>query len=176
MSCTMPAANPNARIARHALVALAVLAITSWRTIASAEPYIAVQQGLACGQCHVNPTGGGMRTAVGNAFAQGVLPAEHVDTGNFVWTGAINNYIAMGGDFRAEATWSSGTAASSAFNTEQARIYLGITPIPDRVLLYIDEQVAPGAAGNREAWAMFRFGAGVWYLRGGQMYLPYGLR
>ena len=172
----MPGAGRHARNLHYALVALAVSAITSWSTIASAEPYIAVQQGLACGQCHVNPTGGGMRTAVGNAFAQGVLPAQHVDTGSLVWTGAINNYIAMGGDFRAAATWSSDTAVSNAFNTEQARIYLGITPIPDRVLLYIDEQVAPGAAGNREAWAMYRFGADRWYLRAGHMVLAYGLR
>src|SRR5579862_1772204 len=140
-----------------ARIAVAILAIAAWSAVAHAEPYIAVQQGLACGQCHVNPTGGGMRTAVGNAFAQGVLPAQHVDTGDFVWTGAINKYIAMGGDFRAEASWSSDTSDSSTFNVEHARVYLGISLIPDRVLLYIDEQLAPDAAGNREAWAMYRF-------------------
>ena len=31
-------------------------------------------------------------------------------------------------------------------------------------------------AVNREAWAMYRFGADRWYLRAGQMYLAYGLR
>jgi hypothetical protein len=135
-----------------------------------------MQQGLACGQCHVNPTGGGLRTVVGNAFAQGVLPAHHVDTGSLVWTGAINNYIAMGGDFRAAATWTNAAVANSAFNTEQARVYLGISPIPDRVLLYIDEQVAPDAAVNREAWAMYRFADNRWYLKAGHMTLAYGLR
>jgi hypothetical protein len=153
-----------------------MLSMFAWSAIASAEPYIAVQQGLACGQCHVNPTGGGLRSEVGNAFAQNVLPANHVDTGDFVWTGAINKYIAMGGDFRAEATWTSNSAASSALNTEQARIYLGISPIPGRVLLYIDELVAPDAAGSREAWAMYRFGEDKWYLRAGRMTLAYGLR
>ena len=70
----------------------------------------------------MDATGGGMCTPVGNAFAQDVLPAQFVDTSDFVWTGALNDYIAMGADFRAEATWSSGTAASTAFNTEQGRI------------------------------------------------------
>ncbi len=161
----------------HYLVTtLAVLATAAWSSCASAEPYIAVQQGLACGQCHVNPTGGGLRSVVGNAFAQNVLPAHHVDTGDLVWTGTLNNYIAMGGDFRAAATWNSATKAHSAFNTEQARVYLGVSAIPDRVLLYGDEQVAPDGAVHREAWAMYRFGADRWYLRAGHMSLAYGWR
>ncbi len=161
---------------RHIFAAVAMLLLCAWSARSRAEPYIAVQQGLACGQCHVNPTGGGMRTVVGNAFAQGVLPANHVDTGDLVWTGEINKFIALGADFRAAATWNNSTAANDAFNTEQARVYLGISPIPGRVLLYIDEQVAPDAAVNREAWAMYRFGDDRWYLRAGHMYLAYGLR
>lgn len=163
-------------LARCLVAVIAALTFGTWSGRASAEPYIAVQQGLTCGQCHVNPTGGGLRTVVGNAFAQSVLPAHHVDTGDLVWTGALNNYIAMGGDFRAAATWTNAAAANDAFNTEQARVYLGVSLIPNRVQLYIDEQVAPDAAVNREAWAMYRFGADRWYLRAGRMTLAYGLR
>ena len=36
---------------------------------ASALPAYAQQTGLACGRCHVNPAGGGARTAFGKAFA-----------------------------------------------------------------------------------------------------------
>jgi len=163
--------------ARRTLVVITALcALLSWSATSRAEPYIAVQQGLACAQCHVNPTGGGLRSVVGNAFAQGVLPAHHVDTGDLVWTGELNKYIAMGADFRAAATWNNATVANDAFNTQQARIYLGISPIPGRVLLYIDEQVAPDAAVNREAWAMYKFGEDKWYLRAGRMTLAYGLR
>lgn len=35
---------------------------------AEALPAYAQQTGLACGRCHVNPAGGGPRTAFGNAF------------------------------------------------------------------------------------------------------------
>ena len=35
---------------------------------ADALPAYAQQTGLACGRCHVNPAGGGARTAFGNAF------------------------------------------------------------------------------------------------------------
>jgi len=162
--------------ARSAAIAVVAWALVGWQTTAQAEPYLAVQQGLTCGTCHFNPTGGGMRNAVGNAFAQGVLPAQHVDTGSFVWTGALNNFIATGGDLRGDATWTSPSSANSAFNLEEVRLYLGVTMIPDRLLLYIDEKVAPDAAVNREAWAMYRFADERWYLRAGRMNLPYGLR
>ena len=38
-----------------------------------AEPYIALQTKLQCSVCHVNPTGGGMRTAFGQSFANNQL-------------------------------------------------------------------------------------------------------
>ena len=42
--------------------------------------------------------------------------------------------------------------------------------------MYIDEQVAPGGALNREAWGMFWSADHTWYVKAGQMYLPFGLR
>ena len=36
---------------------------------AQAMPAYAAQTGLPCGKCHVNPAGGGPRTAFGKAFA-----------------------------------------------------------------------------------------------------------
>ena len=65
---------------------------------AHAEPYLAVQLGLKCGQCHVNPTGGGLRTTFGDVFAQTVLPAEHLDHATDNWTGQLGPYLRAGGD------------------------------------------------------------------------------
>ena len=48
---------------------LMLLATFALSRRADALPSYAQQTGLACGQCHVSPAGGGPRTALGNTFA-----------------------------------------------------------------------------------------------------------
>ena len=101
-----------------------------------------------------------------------------MDTGTDVWTGAINRFISLGGDLRYqfEAQQVPGQTTTNQFDWEQARVYLSANVIPDRLLFYVDEQVAPGSALNREAWGMLWSADHTWYLKAGQMYLPFGLR
>src|SRR5882757_11406401 len=102
---------------------------------AQAEPYLAVQMGLKCGQCHVNPTGGGERTVFGNVFAQTQLAANHLDTGADVWTGEINRFLSIGGDLRGQAQFTKQPNSSStdSFSLEQARVYASANVIPQRL-------------------------------------------
>jgi len=147
---------------------------------AQAEPYLAVQLGLKCGQCHVNPTGGGLRTTFGDVFAQTVLPAQHLDTGTGMdnWTGQLGPYLRTGGDLRFDATETQAphTTSVDQFAIAQTRVYLEADVIPNRLLAYVDEQVAPGGALNREAYVLYWSATHDWYLKAGQMYLPFGLR
>ena len=145
---------------------------------AQAEPYLAVQTGFKCGQCHVNPTGGGMRNAFGDVYAQTQLPAEHLDTGTDVWAGNLSRFLSVGGDVRFEGIETQVPHGSStdAFSLEQARVYLNATVIPERLTVYVDEEVAPGGALNREAYGMLWSADHQWYVKAGQMYLPFGLR
>ncbi len=57
-------------IAAAAAAAIAGVGIWMMPLPAQALPAYAQQTGLACGRCHVNPAGGGPRTAFGNAFAR----------------------------------------------------------------------------------------------------------
>ena len=145
---------------------------------AYAEPYLAVQNGFKCSQCHVNPTGGGLRTAFGDAFAQTVMPATHLDTGTDIWTGSLNSFLRIGGDLRTEAVANEvpHSKTISQFKVEQVRTYLEAQVIPERLLVYVDEQVAPGGAQNEEAYALYWSADHSWYVKAGQLYLPFGLR
>ena len=142
---------------RAYLTLLSLAAALLGATAAHAEPYLAVANGYKCGQCHVNPTGGGERTVFGEIFSQTVLPARHIDTGTDPWTGQLNRYISIGGDLRYDFTVQQvpNTLTTNQFDLQQARVYLAASVIPDRLLVYVDEQVAPGGALNREAWGMF---------------------
>ena len=145
---------------------------------AHAEPYLAVQTGFKCGQCHVNPTGGGMRNSFGDVFAQTQLPAQHLDTGTDTWAGTISRFLSVGGDLRFQGieTQVPHVSSTDEFDLEQARIYVNATVIPDRLAVYVDELVAPGGALNREAYGMYWSASHEWYVKAGQMYVPYGLR
>jgi hypothetical protein len=163
---------------RIALLALALTVAVGAVQRAQAEPYLAVQQGFKCSQCHVNPTGGGLRNTFGDVFAQTQLPAKHIDTGSDVWTGAINSFLAIGGDLRYnfQLTEVKNQPSVQQFSMQQTRIYLGASVIPDRLLLYVDEQVAPGGASNREAYGLYWSASHQWWVKAGQMYLPFGFR
>src|SRR2546430_7197622 len=126
---------------------------------AHAEPYLAVAQGLKCSQCHVNPTGGGLRNAFGNVFAQTQLPAHRVDTGSDVWAGQLSRYLALGADLRfdAQAQQVPHSKTLEDFQMEQTRLYVSASVIPERLLVYVDERSEERRVGKecRSRWSPY---------------------
>jgi hypothetical protein len=84
----------------------------------------------------------------------------------------------VGGDLRFQGIYTQvpHTSSTDAFDLEQARLYLNATVIPDRLNVYVDELLAPGGALNREAYVTYWTADHQWYVKAGQLYLPYGLR
>jgi len=146
-----------------------------------AEPHLAVQKGLKCGLCHSSPSGGGMRTIYGNIFAQQELPANSLlkpgQAPNF-WKGQVSKYLAMGGDVR--GGWSQvsvpGQPSSSNTDLEEFLGYVDLRLIPGYLSVYVDAKLLPDDIVVREEYVKLSTGSGRYYLRGGQFFLPYGLR
>jgi hypothetical protein len=169
----MSAAGHSVRRRITALLALLLcVALGGGSRVALAEPYLAVQQGYKCIACHVNPTGGGLRNSFGLVFAENVMPATTLPAGAPVWLGqVVQDIVRVGGDLRTD--WSRTTVPQTptqqAFALEQFRVYADVTVIPNRLGLYVDEEVAPGAAQTMEAYA--RYGnTADWYIKAGQFY------
>lgn len=168
----------------------AALAWIGGGSTAGAEVYLAVTEGYRCSQCHVNRTGGGMRTEFASVWAQTNLPfwvpeREGGDDalGKLLRTGQAGP-VRMGADLRAvyEGTFGSGDRDdTNEFELDEANLYLEATLLDERVYLYADESFAPGGANNREAFGMLSLplgkeGDGRWWLKAGKFFQPFGLR
>lgn len=154
------------------------LALVVFAGAAQAEPYLAAQMGLKCAQCHVNPTGGGMRTVFGNAFAQTQLAAKRIGGDDDMWTGQVMKFLSVGGNARANYNFSDvpNQGNSNDFAVEEARAYLDFGVIPNRLSVYIDQRFAPGNATNLEANVRYWISENSVYVKAGRMYLPFGYR
>lgn len=143
---------------------------------ALAEPYLAVKNNMKCGTCHVNPLGGGLRTTFGNIYGHQLMPATTSDI-TTADAGRLAEWIGLGGNFRYNGEHISDDTdnQTSTFKVDSAQLYMAIKPKGSSVTFYLDQQVAPGAAINREAFVLYNF-SGNHYVKAGKMYLPFGLR
>ncbi|MEK6606571.1 MAG: hypothetical protein AABZ30_02820 [Myxococcota bacterium] len=150
-------------------------------TSAGAIPRFAVRTGFDCGSCHVNPTGGGIRTAFArNVFARQwlALPAgaEAMDE---AFSPDIGRHIAIGTDVRPGYLWQNSPdpafSDTSSLVTMQADLYVHARASP-KLALYWDQGVYGGfetfvlvrPLGEREGWDF--------YVKAGHFVIPFGVR
>ncbi|NJD31705.1 MAG: hypothetical protein FIB04_07445 [Gammaproteobacteria bacterium] len=161
-----------------ALAAIAVIAAALLPGAVVAEPYLAVQQGYKCVACHVNPTGGGLRNDFGIVFAENVMPARGLPTDAPQWTGRVGDFVRLGADLR--TSWSRTEVpdqpAQQGWNLDQTRVYLGVDVIPQKLMVLVDEALAPGNAELKEAYVRYGDVQEGWYAKAGRFYLPFGWR
>lgn len=160
-----------------ALLAAAVLA----PRIAAAEPYLAVESGLKCANCHVNPSGGGKRNAFGTLYARNQLSARALELaeGRAPWTGdVVSRWFAAGGDFRGGYTSVDvpGLDSQSETDVSRATVYAEVRLVPNLLSVYVDQKVAPDSSDNREAYLLVKPKDGKVTIKAGQMFVPFGLR
>jgi hypothetical protein len=162
------------------ILAVLTLALAISGSEAFAEPAFAVRTGYRCSQCHVNRTGGGMRTAFGSIYTQTMLPTRLLRSGDRGWLlpADPDARFAVGADARFQALALNPAAGEDAFSFEipEANLYAEARLVPGRFSLYLDETVGPGGASTRELFGLVAFTRWNSYVKVGKFMPPYGWR
>jgi hypothetical protein len=172
-----------------------VIGLLGLASQAVAEPYLAVREGYKCSACHVNMTGGGKRTEFVSAHARQLLHypdffpslSKPVDSFNGE---LVSPYVAVGANLRTSLTATfqelgnngrvdnntafRGRLEEIEVDLDEAVGYLEVRPIPDVLTFYIDQSFGSQST-TREVWGMLRL-PWEFYVKGGKMFLPYGLQ
>ncbi len=146
---------------------------------ASAEPYLAVESGLKCAACHVNPSGGGKRTPLGILYAKTQIVAHPLTTAKSKpWTGDLTKRFSIGGNFRGgyDSVHIPGVGTQSDLSVSRTTVYAQVHIVPRLLSIYVDEKLAPGDPLNREAYLLVTPRLGKYTVKAGQFFLPFGLR
>ncbi|MCC6994653.1 MAG: hypothetical protein IT370_08600 [Deltaproteobacteria bacterium] len=149
-------------VATLALVVAVVVIVLGGAGVARATPRFAARNGMPCAVCHVNPAGGGMRTAYG----RGVFARLHLSSptlqrvlgerGGNVLEPELGRALTMGGDLRTGYLYAAAPGADPSLNTffvMQADLYLA-AELGRHTTLYVDR----GAYGAFEAFALLHAG------------------
>jgi hypothetical protein len=141
-----------------------------------AEPYLAIKNNTTCSTCHVNPIGGGARNTYGAYYGTHILP-QTAGSLDLFDAGKLGETLRIGADLRVNYNQSDREEAedSRGFETQSGQLYVVLQPKGSRFSLYIDEQIAPGGALNRETFILTKL-SGNHYLKAGRIMLPYGIR
>jgi hypothetical protein len=152
-----------------------------WLALAAsvhAEPYLAVEMGMKCVACHVNPTGGGLRNAFGAIYSQQLMAAHKLPDAVPTWTGGLHERLRLGANLRAGKSQTRVPSQATLSQTElsQLRAYLDLQLIRDHLGVYLDQQLRPGRPQRQEAYVRLTTSDQRWYAKAGQFYLPFGWR
>ena len=165
-----------ARTRRWALGFIGTLALLAllpaWQ--AGAVPRYAARYEQNCMLCHVNPTGGGMRSAYAS---QDLVPKElamaPAKPGAFTLLDAhLNKHITIGADFRNQFmlfSESSNTASQQGFFPMQGDVHLAFQFDP-KYLLYFKR----GVSNTYEFYSLAHVLPWDGYVKGGRFVPPYG--
>src|SRR5579862_3380559 len=138
-------------------------------------PRYALMTGYRCASCHVNPTGGEMRTEYGTSmFSLDKVPMM-VDS-DFTFNPKLTDNITIGGDYRSQLLYDQNSKTTS-FQGMTAGLY-GSIQLGKKVTFYFkDDIVNPNFVplGGPEAFGIVKPTSSV-YIKGGIFMPDYGWR
>jgi hypothetical protein len=122
---------------RLIVLLLALACFFTLGTAVEARPLYAARTGMACSRCHVDPTGGGMRSATGFRYALNLHTMAPAEDREPLLDPKISDGLRLGGDARGTYLQDVHNELSnrSTFFLMQASLYVSAT-LSDRATLY----------------------------------------
>ncbi len=139
------------------------------------------KEGTRCSTCHVNPTGGMIRTQVGIDYAQNDHSFQEQEDSSSHLNFFIGENLQVGSDMRFMYLYNDsaelpGYQSRSSFFTMQGALYLSANLGKNLVLFYNNDFGYASLGHNREIWGMLRKLPRDSYLKAGRFKVPYGIR
>ena len=139
-----------------------------------ALPRYAIQEGVSCSSCHVNPTGAGKRNDQGGFFfTQDLSLAKNKNLSPKEVQGRLSPFAAIGADLRMHDTTTFGNPKTNNFNIPQGSFYAELDA-GKYVTGYLDQDFVNTV--SREAFVLLHDLPTGMYVKAGKMNLPFGLR
>lgn len=127
------------------VAALCAVAILLTQTV-TALPRFASRSGAKCQSCHVNPSGGGMRSPFGSQYGRDELPVPtwSEDLGLDDFSTQLTDFVSIGADVRTLFFYVKDSASNSnAFWQMQGDVYMNFQ-LAKKVNIYIDKGLYSG--------------------------------
>jgi len=154
-----------------------VLPLLLWFFVESvwAIPRFSMRTGVQCITCHVNPSGGGMRTEAGTLYSRMSIPYKpSLRTTGTKFTPKINDFFTVGTDLRVMA-FDDDRGTTSIFPM-QADFYFS-AQLTDKVTLYHDQGFRRGLdLNNFETFALAQVLPLNGYVKVGKFVPAFGLK
>lgn len=144
-------------------------------SVSRALPRFALMTGVRCGSCHVNPTGGQMRTEYGLAYGMEKIPLETLRDTDFSFDPKLSDNIAIGADYRTQYIYDQATK-NNGFHAMTASIY-GSALLGRKITFFFRQDlINPGYGVYRgtEVYGLFRILPHNWYIKGGDFLPDFG--
>jgi hypothetical protein len=149
---------------------------------ARALPRFALMTGAKCASCHVNPTGGQMRTDYGLTFGMEKLPmmmstSDTAGDDAFTFNPKLSENVSIGADYRSQFLYDQESQTSS-FHMMTMSLYGSIRLQKKLTFSFKQDLANPGYSNlsGPELFLLAKVLPGGWYIKGGDFLPDYGWR
>lgn len=155
------------------LLAITAAGVFLASSTARALPRFALLMGAKCGSCHVNPTGGQIRSEYGSQWGGDKLSLQATHDDDFTFSPKLSENLSFGLDYRSQFIYDQ-TLKQTTFQSMTTSLY-GAVRLSRKITFLFKQDLVNGTYGSAyngtEVYGVAKVLPGNWYIKGG-LFLP----